>query len=266
MSVDVWLKKAGGGFINLKEVDGKPRVSSTPYLFDIAANKIDGHYPLNKFGYNSTLPTSYEDVWDGSAVYTYTATPVEMHCSSSNATDTQEIEVEGLDGSWHHQTITQTLAGQTETLIGSADTLWMRVFRIRNLGSTNNAGVIYVYENDTVTAGVPDTASKIRAQIAIGNNQTLMALWTVPAGTKAYMTDFFSSTSSTKLVTIGLFVRPYGGVFQIKHLEAFSQTRFQHRFELPVRIEAKSDITIKAKVTVAGGDCYAGFNLWYEID
>jgi len=266
MSVRLWLNKAGGGFINLKEVEGKICVSSMPYLYDIAKGKIPGHYPLNKFGYNNTLPTSYEDVWDGSAVYTYTTTPVVMHCSSSDATDTQEIEVEGLDGSWHHQVVSQNLAGQTETLIGSADTLWMRVFRVRNLGTTNNAGVVYVYEDDTVTAGVPQTASKIRAQIATGNNQTLMALWTVPSGMTAYLLDFYAGSTATNLVTTGLFFRPYGGVFHIKHLEAFSEKRFEHKFDIPVRILARTDLAIRAKVTIAGGDIFAGFDLWYEND
>lgn len=265
MILKVYLAKAEGGFIPLKEADGKIRVSSNPYLYDIAEGVVEDHFPLNKFGFNTTLATSYEDIWDGSAVYIYPASAVELHCSSSDNGDTQTIEVEGLNAGWQPQTATQSLAGQTETTIGTGIT-WQRVFRVKNSGATDFAGTVYIYEDDTVQAGVPDTASKIRAEVIADNNQTLMALWTVPVGMTAFMVNLYASTSSTKLVTVGLFIRPFGGVFQIKHIEEFTATRFEHKFDIPLKIEAKSDIALRAKVTVAGGDITAGFDLWYEME
>ena len=80
------------------------------------------------------------------------------------------------------------------------------------------------------------------------------------------MLHLYASTSSTKLVTVALFIRPYGGVFQIKHIEAFTASRFEHKLDIPLKIPAKSDIAMRAKVTVAGGDVTAGFDLWYEED
>lgn len=263
MSINVYLLNDKGGFIQLKEADGKIRVSSNPYLYDIVEGVVEGHSAVNKFGFNDTLATSYEDVWDGSAVYTYSTTAVELHCSSSDDGDTQNIQIEGMDGNWYPQTVTQTLAGRTETTIGSGVT-WRRVFRIQNLGATDFAGTVYVYEDDTVTDGVPSTATKIRAQVAGANNQTLMALWTVPACCTAYMVDLYASTSSPKLVTVALFIRPPGGVFQIKHIEEFTASRFEHKFDLPLKIPSMSDIAMRAKVVVAGGDVVAGFDLWYE--
>jgi len=260
--IKVALLNDKGGHTLVKEVDGKIRISSTPYLYDIAKGNVEGHNSINKFGYNSTLPTSYEDVWEGSSVYTYTTTAQVMHCSSSELGDTQMIEVSGLDANWNLQTVRVKLVGQTEIAVGTE--LWMRVFRIRNLGTTDFAGTVYVYEDDTVTAGVPQTATKIRA-IAIGtNNQTQMALWTVPSGCTAYLTNIYASTTSTKLVSCGLFIREPGGVFQIKHLKEFTATNWKYDFSIPLKVEAKSDIAMKAKVTVAGGDAAAGFDLWYE--
>jgi hypothetical protein len=260
--IKVGLINDKGGHIPLKDIEGKIRVSNTPYLYDIAKGNTPGHYSINKFGYNGTLPTSYEDVWEQSLVYTYTTTAQVMHCSSSDDTDTQMIEVQGLDENWQRQIITVKLVGQTETAIGTA--LWMRIDRVRNLGATDFGGTVYIYEDDTVAVGVPQTPAKIRA-IAIGaNNQTQMALFTIPAGHVGYITGIYASTSSTKLVSAGLFVREPGGVFQIKHLKEFTQGIWDYKFSIPLKIKAMSDIAMKAKVTVAGGDIAAGFDLWYE--
>jgi hypothetical protein len=260
--IKVGLTGNKGGHIPLKDVDGKLRVSTTPYLYDISKGNIPGHYSINKFGYNPTLPTSYEDVWEQSLVYTYTTTAQVMHCSSSSGADTQMIEVQGLDENWQIQIVTVKLVGQTETAIGTA--LWKRIFRVKNLGTTDFAGTVYVYEDDTVSSGVPQTPAKIRA-IAIGvNNQTQMALFTIPAGHVGYITGIYASTSSTKLVSSGLFIREYGGVFQIKHLKEFTQGVWDKNFPIPLKVKGMSDIAMKAKVTVAGGDIAAGFDLWYE--
>lgn len=260
--IKVGLVNDKGGYTPVRDIKGKIRVSSMPYLYDIAEGNIPGHYPVHKFGYNPTLPTSYEDVWEQSIVYTYTTTAQVMHCSSDAAGDTQMIEIQGLDANWNYQVESIKLAGLTETPIGTA--LWMRVFRIRNLGTTDFAGTVYVYEDDTVTLGVPQTATKIRAIVENGNNQTQMALFTIPADHTGYITRAYGSSSSTKLITQGLFVREPGGVFQIKHLKQFTAGIWHYDFPMPLKIKAKSDIAMRAKVSVAGGDLAAGFDLWYE--
>lgn len=196
----------------------KLRTSATPFLFDIADGVISGYAAVNKFGHNGVMATTYEDIWDGSSLYTYSAAATTMYISSSDAGDTQDILVEGLDGLWGVQSVTQALAGTAKTTIGTGET-WLRIYRMANAGSTDIAGTVYAYESDTLTAGVPDTATKIRAEIIGSNNQTLMAMWTVPVACTAYMESIHASTPSSKLVTAALFVRPYGGVFQIKHID-----------------------------------------------
>ena len=161
--IKVGLVNNKGGHTPVKDINGKIRVSSMPYLYDIAEGNVPEHYSISKFGYNPTLPTSYEDVWEQSAVYTYTTTAQVMHCSSSEVGDTQMIEVQGLDANCNIQVVRVALAGRTETAVGTE--LWLRVFRIRNLGTADFAGTVYVYEDDTVSAGVPDTATKIRAKM-----------------------------------------------------------------------------------------------------
>jgi hypothetical protein len=104
-----------------------------------------------------------------------------------------------------------------------------------------NAGVIYA-GTGTVTTGVP--ANKY-ATIAIGDGQTLMALWTVPAGFTLYIyqTDVtVATTQNNKYATISLVARPLGEVFQVRDrfVKAESQTTIEYAF--PLKFEEKTDI------------------------
>ena len=53
---------------------------ATGYLTEqniqIARGLVKGVYSVNKFGYNSDVPSNaFETVWDGSNLYTYVSTP-----------------------------------------------------------------------------------------------------------------------------------------------------------------------------------------------
>ena len=50
-----------GTVYGIKQIDGKPRVSSMPYLYDIAEGNVANHYTMHKFGYNSAVPAT--DKW-----------------------------------------------------------------------------------------------------------------------------------------------------------------------------------------------------------
>jgi hypothetical protein len=146
---------------------------------------------------------------------------------------------------------------------------WIRTFRIKNTGTTNNAGIIYVStDSNTVADGVPDPITTVRAQISVGKNQTLMAIWSVPAGHTAYLTNFYASAAATTVKTseIILWVRPFGGVFQVKKIFSInSGTTAQLHYDFPLNIAAKSDVRITANSN-ASSDVSAGFDAWYEKD
>jgi hypothetical protein len=120
---------------------------------------------------------------------------------------------------------------------------------VRSAGSGGaNAGVIYA-GTGTVTTGVP---ANIYATInGDGTNQTLMALWTVPAGYTAYLTQYDISngtTSNTPAVCKLLLVaRPFGEVFQAKDVKSLTTgMHIENTILTPLKFTEKTDIEVRA--------------------
>lgn len=253
----------------IKEIDGKIRVSSTPYLFDIAEGKVTNHYSLNKFGYNSDVGAVEETVWEESAVYSYLTSATVLKISSSDVDDTaigtgaRTVSIYGLDANYDEIDETITMNGRTE--VNSVNS-YLRIFRMRvmTVGTTGwNEGTIYA-GTGAVVAGVP--ANKY-ATIAVGHSQSLMALWTVPNAHTAYMTHLFASTGVVGKVTeMLLYIRTEDGVFQIKRRYHIVSGVVDRTFTLPLRVEAKSDIEIRGIAVAGGGAISASFDLWYEAN
>lgn len=124
---------------------------------------------LYKFGRNADVSTDFETVWRTGGDETYVSTNAIDTISSSNTGDTQEVVIEGHTISAGILTFvsqTKTLNGQNKVVI---DTPLARMTRLYNNGTTNFAGTIYGYEDDTVSSGVPQTASKIHITVNNGN-------------------------------------------------------------------------------------------------
>jgi hypothetical protein len=136
---------------------------------------------------------------------------------------------------------------------------------VRSAGSGGqNAGVIYA-GTGTVTTGVP--ANKY-ATIAIGDNQTVMALWTVPRGYTAYLlqTDItVATTQNNKYCTVHLVSRPNGEVFQIKDKFVKAESSVHQAYTIPLKFEEKTDIEVRAIGDSSGADIAisAGLDIIY---
>ena len=108
------------------------------------------------------------------------------------------------------------------------------------------------------------------AIISTGNNQTLMAIYTVPAGKTAYMTSYYcdyvrDSVKDPDGVEFRLWVadRDNSYEFQLKHKKGIPKQvgGFQHQFSPYFKINAKHDIMITAEPSGANADVHAGFDL-----
>lgn len=256
------IDEAGDAY-GVKHIDNKIRTTSKPYLYDIAEGHIASHSPFRRFGHNPTVGTSYETLWEYSTLYTYTATAAAMYISSANDTDAQSYQVVGLDADWNYQTQLVTAAGQTKTEIGSGLT-WMRIFKVKNMGTTNNAGAVYVYEDDALTDGVPDTAGKVRSMMSIGENESHMGMMTIPADKKGFIVSIYGGEVEAKSTDVTLWIRPFGGVFQFKRGWPLKAGSFSHAPLLPYLVPAKADIEMRVKTGVGAGNTQGSLAGWYE--
>ena len=249
------------------------------FLLELARGNIPGMSFVHKFGEAPDFDSGdgFVDIWDGAAdgaavdqnLYQYSATADIDSLSSSNNGDTQKIEVQGLDAAYRLVIQTITLTGQTTK---SLDVNLMRVFRMKNIGSTTLAGNLYCYvSGGVVTAGVPQTDADVRAIISlhgsISHNQTLMALYTIPVGLTGYLSQFYASNIGgvkTAINEVHLEVRPFGKVFQTKHtgsLVGTGTSHWGHSFMVPEVIPAKADIRMQADTDVNVAGISAGFDI-----
>lgn len=213
---------------------------------------------LFKFGYNSTISTSMSTVWSGGGLYSYPTSASAMGVSSEDDADVSVVTIDGLDENYNRVSETVTLNGQTPVFTTAS---FIRVFR-GTVDSVEPAGDIWV-GTGTVTGGTP--ANKY-AHISVGENQTLMAVWTVPAGYTAYILSCTVSTgteASNKYLTARLKVRPFGGVPQTKEVFSLARQSVQSYMHFPTVVSEKSDIEICA-ITSSGTDAVsATFALVY---
>jgi len=243
-----------------KEISSISRVgTSEPFELQVARRQIAWHYTVHKFGFNSDIDDTLETVWAQGGLYSYLAAATQLSVSSSSANDTsagtgaRTVTLSGLDANYAEISETVTLNGQTAVTTTNS---YLRIFRmvVNSAGSGGqNAGVIYA-GTGTVTAGVP--ANKY-ATIVIGDNQTLMAIWTVPANHTAYLlqTDVtVATTQNNKYCTASLVARPFGEVFQVKDRFVKAESQATLTYSLPLKFEEKTDIEYRAIGDSAGAD------------
>ena len=227
-----------------------------PFELQVARNQIAFHKTNFKFGFNPDIDNSLETVWAQGGLYSYLSSATTLYISSSSTDDdvagtgARTATVFGLDANYDEVSVTVDLDGQNGVQLGDASN-WIRVNRItvNTAGSGGqNAGVIYVGDEASPSSGVP---SNKYATVAIGDNQTLMALWTVPRGYSAYLyhTNVTAAcTTSNKLLTCTIVARPQGGVFQVKDkfgIQVDGGTIVQ-KYEFPRKFTEKTDIEVRA--------------------
>lgn len=232
-----------------------------PFELQVARGQVPHHKSLFKFGNNADINGSLETVWSYGGLYVYPTSAIQMKVSSTSANDTgngtgaRTVVVSGLNATYDEVSETVTLSGQTAVL---TNTTFIRVFRafVVLAGSSSSAeGTIYI-GTGTVTAGVPAT---VYAEIVLGENQTLMALWTVPAGYTLYLNQgiFSAASNNAAQYILGKFmIRPFGSVFRnVADLTANSNV-ISYNFEVPLAVPEKSDIEARG-IALAGTNFYA---------
>jgi len=200
-------------------------------------------------------------IWDGAEDwaafelmnYVYSTTADIDSISSGNAWDTQDIEVQGLDTNWDLVVQTITLTWQTRAAL---TTSLKRVFRAKNVWSVDLIWHVVVYKNWTLSWWIPVTNADIRAVIHPENNQTEMAIYTIPTWKTWYIRRIYANSSwwsrTTKYIT-RIKARPDWQVFQLKYKGAFDDDA---QLEKPYEVllwpfTAMTDIEMTTEITAA---------------
>lgn len=204
----------------------------------IAAGLVDGYSHVNKFGYVGTDVNGTATIWDGNAVtasYPFpTSASVVTATGATSADDGKTIEIQGLDQLWMPATETITIGGAAST------TQFLRVFRAKMTSATN-----------TVLISVQNNTPTIIAQIRPGNAQTLMAVYTVPAGKTAYMLKFTASVDKSAAAIFKLFARTDGdgGVFNLKNQHGTFAAPLILEYPVPLVFPEKTDLRVDIVTT-----------------
>lgn len=242
-----------------------------PYI-ESASGIYTGRTPYTKFGRRKAVPVNtIVDVWNGPTNdYTFTSgiigsAGVPLYISSDNILDTQTFLTSGINELGYEQEHTQTIEGQTKLRLG--ETLnWFRFWRaITRLGDSI-IGNVYIYEDTTVTAGVPDDMTKVRGFIDNGNNQTQMAIWTMPINERGALVDILIGMSNKvqAAVSFEVYARVVGGVFALQGtlaVNAVGTGAFQRTYRIGRQFFQGTDFIIKAISGTVGVDVVSDFDI-----
>jgi hypothetical protein len=211
--------------------------TSEPFELQVARGQIPGHSTLFKYGYNPNIVNVNETIWDVGGIYAYPSSAVKMTATSTDGANDEDVQVviSGLDADYNELTETVTLNGS-----GTAETdgFFIRVFRAFITGSQTPLGTINITNTGTTYA-----------RISLGENQTLMAVYTVPAGKSLYInngTATHGTDTSGAFMTIRFMIRPPGEVFRTAVKIDVTGAELLFPFYYPLRLPEKYDLEVRA--------------------
>ena len=184
--------------------------TTTNVLERIPAGVIHGATALNIIGYNGTVTTTYETIWDESSAYTFlTAAMSTPYIASSSANDAsagtgaRTVRVTLVDTSFAQTTEDLTLNGQTSVNLVTANVLAIQKIEVLTAGSgLVNAGVIRI-GTGVNTSGVP---AVVHGHVAVGKNLSRHGFYVVPANYQLMLCGLYiaSGSATAGAVTAGI--------------------------------------------------------------
>ena len=213
------------------------RGTSEPFELQVARGQIALHEPLFKYGYNPLIINVEETIWDVGGSYSFIATAAPLVVTSaSGATDAGVTGVvQGLDSNYNEISEAFTLNGSGTY---TTELSFYRAHRAYITGASEPAGNI----NFTIGATT-------YARITAGENQTLMAVYTVPAGKTLYVganTATHGTDTSGAFITVRFKVRNEGSVFRTATKIDMIGGEILFPYQFPLKVPEKSDIQFTA--------------------
>lgn len=220
----------------------------------ISANRVLGVDSIHKFGAVPAMSQNQTGtIWDvNDTTYPWSAfdTAGVLTIPAVNASDNGHvITVIGLDENYNDVSENFTVSS-TGTTTGTQT--FKRVYRAFDTTGTN-VGNINVQRGGTTVL-----------RITAGKAQTLMAIYTVPAGKVGFIVQGTCTCQAGADATGDMFVRYFGQTsFRVGHSFEVSGNGGQYLYEFaaPIRIPEKSDIDVRAKARSNNARLTAAFDI-----
>lgn len=234
-------------------------MASVSYLEDekikISRGMVKGASFVHKFGAVPSLSTNTTGtVWDkNDTIYPWSiwSTVGNVHVDLESSSDLNKyVTVIGLDQNYNQISETITLTSLTNN---HSSNTFSRVFRAFVSDGVSNVGQL------SIQKGTTDVAI-----ITAGYSQTLMSVYTVPAGYTGYLYKGTCSAQAGADGTGNMFVRYFGqDTFRIGHSFEVSGSggQYTYDFSFPIPIPEKSDIDVRITTRTNNGRYTAAFDL-----
>lgn len=218
---------------------------------NIARGLVKGTTHIHKFGAVPAMSTNTTgSVWDiNDTVYPWSAfnTASVLSVVATVAENGHEVTIVGLDSNYNSLTETVTISAGVATTTNS----FLRAFRaFSDTPASNNIDI--------------KVGSTIVARILAGNAQTLMAVYTIPAGHTGYIWKGTMTAQASADATGNMFIRYFGQTsFRIGHSFEVSGVGgpYTYDFPIPLAIPEKTDIDVRATTRSNNGRYTAVFDL-----
>ena len=231
------------------------------YGLGIAKGQFDDITHIHVFGAVPAMSQNQSGtIWDiNDTNYPWSAfdTSGTLSVPAVNASDNgKQLVIVGLDSDYIELT-------ETITLSSSQATSTIQSFkRVNNIfitnGSANAVGNILVNKGATTVAS-----------IKAGRAQSLMGIYTVPAGKTGYILQGVCTCQAGADGTGDMFVRYFGQEsFRDGHSFEVSGSggEYHYEFGVPIKIPAKSDIDVRIKVRSNNARVTAAFDIILDED
>jgi len=168
-------------------------------------------FVVHKFGNNPAVSNSGDDIWQDGGAYNWLTTAIALRVKAggdanddSAGTGARTITIEGLDENWDLASESLTLAGASAS--AATTTTFIRINRafVVTCGTYTSANTANIHIETTAGVDVAD--------IAAGEGQTQIGLYSIPRGYKAYLTRLEVEVDSAKSCTITLYKREQADV------------------------------------------------------
>jgi len=239
------------------------------FFLEVSKGSINEHTPVNIIGHDSAISTTIATVGNNlGQLQTYSTSADIDSISSSDAGDTHDITIEGLDIN-HNPVVAQTVTLNGQNRVAIPIPLF-RIQRIYNATSTATDGVIWVYVNTALSSGKPIDLTKIRKSIhrtggsagsTVSNEISTSSCYTIPAGKTGYIVFGKMTVSDAKAIELTFWVKANGGLFFIAHHIDVKNNNYDYFFKLPAKVLEKSDIEVRSSIDTGTAETSIAYDI-----